>query len=195
MKYGYARVSTARQQQNGNSLCGQREQLLAAGAETVINEQCTGTRLDRPEFGALMDRLQSGDTLLVTRLDRFARTASDGAELVQSLVQRGVVVEVLNMGRADNTPMGRLMISIMLAFAEYERDIIVERTQAGKDIARKNGVRVDGRPKKYTTKQLDHAISLLSEHSFSEVADITGISRSTLIRESGQRKAYSLTHK
>lgn len=76
--------------------------------------------------------------MVVTKLDRFARTATDGAKTVQELVERGVEVHVLNMGRADNTPMGKLMVTIMFAFAEFERDMIVERTTTGKAVARAN---------------------------------------------------------
>lgn len=163
MRYGYARVSTVRQGKDGNSLDDQKTQLLAAGAEEVITDHFTGTKMDRPAFSQLMERIHPGDTLYVTKLDRFARTAAEGSLLVQSLVTRGITVEILNMGRADNSPMGRLMVTVMLAFAEYERDMIVERTQVGKAIARAKGVRVDGRPPKFPPQQMRHALSLLDD--------------------------------
>lgn len=189
IRWGYCRVSTVRQEKNGNSLDDQREKLLAAGAEEVVVDVFTGTKLDRPAFSKLMDSIQQGDTLYVTKLDRFARTAAEGSILVKELVERGVNVEILNMGRADNTPMGKLMINVLLAFAEYERDMIVERTQIGKAIAREKGVRVDGRPLKFLPKQITHAMELLKEHSYNQVADMTGISRSTLIRAHNKLKA------
>ena len=187
MRYGYARVSTVRQV-DGNSLEDQKRKLLEAGAQEVVEESYTGTKMDRPAFSSLLGRLQAGDTLMVTKLDRFARTAAEGSQMVKELVERGVEVHILNMGKADNSAMGRLMVTILLAFAEYERDMIVERTQTGRAMAREKGIRVDGRPKKYTEKQLNHAMGLLEEYSYNHVADVTGISRSTLIREKHQRK-------
>lgn len=184
MKYGYARVSTAGQRKGGNSLDDQTASLKAAGAEQIITDTFTGTKLDRPEFTKLLDKIQPNDTLYVTKLDRFARTASEGSTLVKDLVNKGVIVEILNMGRADNTPMGKLMVQVMLAFAEFERDMIVERTQAGKAIARNKGIRVDGRPKKFTIEQISHAMELLVQgNSYTQVERLTGISKSTLIRQ------------
>lgn len=184
MNYGYARVSTKGQQKNGNSLEDQVKKLQEAGCEKIFEEAYTGTKTDRPKFSELLSVLHEGDTLTVTKLDRFARNTADGVTTIQNLVSRGVVVNILNMGRADNTPMGKLMVTILLAFAEYERDMIVERTQTGKTVAREKGVRVDGRPNKYSEKQRKHAIELLQGGtSYNETAKITGISKSTLIRE------------
>lgn len=126
--------------------------------------------------------MRSGDTLVVTKLDRIARSATQGIELIQSLLDKGVVVHVLNMGLMDNTPTGKLIRNIMLAFAEFECDMIVERTQEGKAIAKQNPEFREGRPKKYTKAQMEHAISLLNSYSYKEVSEMTGISKSTLIR-------------
>lgn len=132
--YGYARVSSKTQERYGNSLEDQRSLLLDAGAspENIYQDAYTGTKMDRPNFTKLLSVLRPGDTLIVTKLDRFARTAADGAALIQSLLARGITVNILNMGKADNSPMGKLLITVLLAFAEFERDMIVERTQAGK---------------------------------------------------------------
>jgi len=190
MIYGYARVSTAKQASKGNSLEEQKQALRDAGApdENIISDQYTGTKMDRPNFSALLNKLQLGDKLIVTKLDRFARTAVDGGMIVQELRKRGVIIHILNMGLIDDTPMGKLLVTVLLAFAEFERDMIVERTQAGRESAREKGIRVDGRPPKYPRPQMDHAMELLSEHSYSEVARLTGISRSTLTREKRRRK-------
>lgn len=136
MIYGYARVSTKGQARNGNSLDDQIAKLKDAGCTAIYTDSFTGTRMDRPEFSKLLAKLKAGDTLVVCKLDRFARTATDGAKTVQSLVDAGINVHVLNMGRADNTPMGKLMVTIMFAFAEFERDQIVERTSTGKAVAK-----------------------------------------------------------
>lgn len=146
MIYGYARVSTKGQARDGNSLEAQVKALKEAGAEMIFSDSFTGTKIDRPEFDKLKLKLCEGDKLIVTKLDRFARSAAQGSELIESLIQQGVTVHILNMGIMDNTPTGRLIRTIMLGFAEFERDMIVQRTQEGKEIARAKGIRVDGRP-------------------------------------------------
>lgn len=148
MIYGYARVSTKGQARDGNSLEAQTSALTEAGAEKIYYDSYTGTTTDRPEFDKLKDILSPGDKLLITKLDRFARTVAQGSLLIESLIEKGVTVHVLNIGIMDNTPTGKLIRNIMLSFAEFERDMIVERTQEGKAIAREKGIRVDGRPKK-----------------------------------------------
>lgn len=190
MIYGYARVSTVKQGKNGNILDEQRDKLQAAGAQEIVADSYTGTKMDRPAFTALLDKLAAGDTLIVTKLDRFARTAVEGGAIVKQLHERGVTINILNMGIADNTPMGKLMVTMLLAFAEFERDMIVERTQSGKAIARANGKQVDGRPKKFSLAQMAHALQLLDAgNSYTAVEEMTGISKSTLIREKRKIKA------
>lgn len=193
MIYGYARVSTVKQSKNGNSLDEQWELLTAAGAQEIVTDSYTGTKMERPAFTELLNRLQEGDKLIVTKLDRFARTAVEGGVIVKELHERGVTIHILNMGIADNTPMGRLMVTMLLAFAEFERDMIVERTQAGKAIARDKGIQVDGRPKKFTRAQVEHAMQLLNEgNSYTKVAEMTGISKATLARARQQLKAKAM---
>lgn len=148
MIYGYARVSTKGQARDGNSIEGQTKALREAGAEQIFCDSFTGTKIDRPEFDKLRNILLPGDKLIVTKLDRFARSASQGSELIETLISTGITVHILNLGVMDNTPTGKLIRTIMLGFAEFERDMIIQRTQEGKEIARTKGVRVDGRPKK-----------------------------------------------
>lgn len=188
MIYGYARVSTRGQAKDGNSIDAQVKALTDAGALEIFKEAFTGTTTERPEFDKLLSKLSEGDTLVVTKLDRIARSASEGSKLIQGLLDKGVSVNVLNMGKMDDTPTGKLICTIMFAFAEFERDMIVERTQEGRAIARKNPGFREGRPKKYTRKQLDHALALLNEHSFSQVVELTGISKATLAREKAKHK-------
>ena len=181
--YGYARVSTVGQAKDGNSLEAQESTLRAAGATEIFVDAFTGTKMERPEFDRLNSLLQKGDTLIITKLDRFARTVGQASELITDLIDRGVKVNVLNMGVLDNSSMSVLMRNILLSFAQFERDMIVQRTQEGRAIARmKEGYR-EGRPKKYTGAQLRHAMELLKDHSYTQVARMTGISKSTLIRE------------
>ena len=130
-KYGYGRVSSLGQQLAGNSLPEQERQLREAGAEEIVLECFTGTNVARPKFTPLLKKLKAGDTLYVTKLDRFAR-ASDAGKLIEDLVNRGVTVNILNFGIANNSPTGKLMLNIIFSFAQYERDMIWERTQEGK---------------------------------------------------------------
>ena len=132
MRYGYARVSSIGQQRNGNSLDAQIELLKQRGAEVIISECFTGRKVERPKFTELLNKLQPGDELIVCKLDRFARSSKHGADLIQELVNKGVRVNILNMGIADNSSTGKLLLNIMFAFAEYEADMIAERTSEGK---------------------------------------------------------------
>ena len=148
-RYGYGRVSSKGQEKNGNSLEDQGRQLIDAGCdeENIVLETYTGTKMERPKFTKLLEELQAGDTLVVCKLDRFARTAREGLEVVEDLMERGVKVHILNMGLIEDTPMGRVILTVMLAFAQFERDSIVERTSAGKALAKeKEGYR-EGRPR------------------------------------------------
>ncbi|MEE3314992.1 MAG: recombinase family protein [Treponema sp.] len=191
--YGYARVSTYGQARGGNSLEAQEAALKAAGAQEIYIDMCTGTKLERPEFDRLRADLRAGDTLIVTKLDRFARTVGQASELITDLIDSGVTVNVLNLGILSNDSMSVLLRNILLSFAQFERDMIVERTQEGKAIARqKEGFR-DGRPKKYGTAQMDHAMELLKENSYNRVVEMTGISRATLAREKSRRAAEGRT--
>lgn len=193
MIYGYARVSTTKQAANGNSLEDQTRALRDAGAEKIVSDSFTGTKMDRPEFTKLRETLKDGDTLVVCKLDRFARTVVEGVSVIRELIERGVTVKILNMGTVENTPTGKVTLTVMMAFAEFERDMIVERTQAGKAVARANGKRVDGRPKKYNADKVGLALRLLDEgHSYTQVEKETGISKSTLIRAKRERTAAEL---
>ena len=184
MIYGYARVSTACQGRDGNSLEEQRRALELYGCQEIVEEAFSGKTMERPSFVALQKRLKEGDTLVVCKLDRFARTAIEGVQTVRELFERGVKVHILNMGLVENTLTGNLILTVMLAFAEYERGMIVERTQTGRAIARQDPNYKEGRPKKYSPSQLRHALELLEEgRTYKQVEELTGISKSTLIRE------------
>lgn len=187
MIYGYARVSTKGQAKDGNSLEAQEKALRESGANEIYVDAFTGTKTDRPEFDKLMNKIQKGDTLIVTKLDRFARSMSQGSELVSDLIERGIKVYILNIGVMDNTPSSKLIRNVFFAFAEFERDMIVERTMEGKAIAKQNPDFREGRPKKYSRKQIEHALELLDNNSYKQVEDLTGISKSTLIRAKKKR--------
>lgn len=181
MIYGYARVSTKGQALDGNSLEAQERELKAHGAKQIFFDSFTGTKRHRPELDKLLALLQPGDTLIVTKLDRVARSTIQGIGLIDELFEKGVTVHILNMGVMNSTPTGRLMRTIMLAFAEFERDMIVERTSEGKEVAKaKNPSYREGRKAKRVENLQQHidqvnsgAISL--EEKLAEL----NISRST----------------
>lgn len=192
MIYGYARVSSKGQLDN-NSLEQQETEILSKYNNVeIVKEQFTGTTTDRPKFNELMNLLEVNDILVVTKLDRFARNTEEGIHLVKELFAKGVSVHVLNVGLLENTTMGQFFITTLLAVAEMERNMIIERTQAGKAIAKTKDGFIEGRPQKYTKKQLDNALSMLGvnggDKSYNEVAELLGISKSTLIRENNKRK-------
>lgn len=179
MIYGYARVSTKGQALYGNSLESQELELRQAGADKIYAEAYTGTKAHRPQLEKLLADLKAGDTVVVCKLDRVARNTRDGIEIIDKITEMGCKLHILNMGMFDNTPTGRLMKNVMLAFAEFERDMIVTRTSEGKEIAKatKPGYK-EGRKKKELDK--DKAQEMLdSGMSISAICKELGISRAT----------------
>lgn len=155
MKYGYGRVSSRGQRLYGMSLEDQTEKLLSSGVkeEHLYLDTYTGGRMDRPKLDELLNILRPGDEFVVCKMDRFARTTPEGVTLVRNLVTRGIKVNILNMGVADNTPLGKMMVTMMLAFAEYERDMIYERTSEAKAYRREHDPNWrEGRKR----KEIDH---------------------------------------
>ena len=192
MIIGYCRVST-KGQLEGNSIEEQSSKILERYSNAKIVEESYSGAKERDLFNKVLAELQGDDVLVVTKLDRFCRTTKEGLQYVDMLMNKGVKIHILNMGLIEDTPMGRLIVTNLLAFAEFERAMIIERTQSGKAIAKTKEGFTEGRPKSYNNKQLDHALSLLSinggDKSYNEVVEITGMSKSTLIRENNRRKA------
>ena len=160
MIYGYARISS-KTQLRGNSLEEQYNLLSANGCSKIISEQYTGKTTDRPKLASLINTLQSGDTFMVTKLDRFARNVPEGIILVKQLFSQDVKVHILNIGLLENTYMGNFFLAVLLAVAELERNMIIEPISPTK---------------------IKYALDLLKEHSYKEVTEITGISKATLTR-------------
>ena len=182
MIYGYARVST-----NGQSLEVQEEELKNAGVEKIFSDVFSGVKNNRPELNQLLKVIQSGDTLIITKLDRIARSLIQGIQIIEKLTKQGIIINVLNMGIIDSSPTGKLIRNIMLCFSEFERDIIIQRTQEGKAIARQKKDFHEGRPKKFSKAQINLALELLQNYSYNKVSEMTGISVSTLVRANRSR--------
>ena len=157
------------------------------GATVFYIDSFTGTKTDRPEFTRLLTEIRSGDTLVVTKLDRFARSVSQASELITELIDKGITVNVLNLGILSNDSVSTLLRNVLLSFAQFERDMIVQRTQEGKAIAKakaesKGETYKEGRPQKFDNEKLEYAMKLLQTDSYTTVSKMTGISKSTLAR-------------
>jgi DNA invertase Pin-like site-specific DNA recombinase len=147
MIYGYARVSTAGQAKDGNSLEAQEKLLRENGAVKIYRDAFTGTKTDRPALNELMSVLVEGDILIVSKMDRLGRSISKTSELITQLIDKGVTINILNLGVLNNGSMNTLLRNVLLSFAQFERDMIVERTSEGKAIARLKPDYKEGRPR------------------------------------------------
>jgi DNA invertase Pin-like site-specific DNA recombinase len=184
MKIGYARVSTIDQ-----SLDLQLDALKKAGCERIYTEKISGAKDDRPELAKALDMLRPGDTFIVYKLDRLARSTKKLIEVAEQLKEIGVEFISIKDNIDTNTPTGKLMFGMLAVLAEFERDIIRERTMAGLEAARARG-RKGGRPAT-NKKKIQQALTLYDSKSYSiaEIEDMAGISRATLYRALKKRNA------
>lgn len=159
--------------------------------ELIIEKAPSGRRRGKYDaFRKLFDRLRPGDTLIIPSIDRVSHSADDFSGLVAGLTNRGVTLQVLNLGIFNNTEEGLVLRKAVAAFAEFEKSMIVERTRERKAKAREDITFREGRPKKYTRKEITEAIRMLDEgKSYKRVSSITGISVSTLTRARNAEKA------
>lgn len=178
MIYGYARVST-----DGQTLDAQLEQLTTAGAEKVFAETASGAKSDRPELAKVLASVEEGDTLLVTRLDRLARSTIDLLNGLDALSRKGVAFRSLADGWADTTtPQGRLMVTVLAGLAEFERELILSRTSEGRERAKARGQSL-GRRHTLTAHQRREALSRkLAGESVRSIARSYNVSASTISR-------------
>ena len=197
MVYGYARVSS-KSQLDGNGLVAQLNELTEEYSDIQIyEEQYTGTEVyERPVLKKLLSKLKAGDKLVATKRDRIARNTANGIKTIEELFEKGVSVHILNIGLLENTTMGKFFLTVLLAVAEMERNIIMERTRQGKEIAKQREGYREGRKKVYSKDTIDHALSMLSVNggtlSYSQVSNLLGISKSTLVRAQKEKKLGSI---
>ncbi len=170
---GYGRVSTEHQ-----SEAQQRAQLQAAGCDSISTETISSGRKDRPGLAQVLDQLQHGDTLVVCKLDRLARSLQELLAIAADLEARGINLQVLDQAIDTTTPTGRLLFQLLGAVGEFERQLAIERTRASVEHRRTTGGNLGGRPKSYTPEQhrLGHRLKQEGE-SVSGVARALGISR------------------
>lgn len=175
--FGYARVSTELQ-----NLDRQLDALTKYGAEYIYNEKMTGTKRERPELNKLIERLTPGDTVVIESLSRLGRSTKDLIELMELFQHKGVNLVSLKENIDTTSSTGKLVYTIMSAIAQFERDIIADRTKEGLKSARSRG-RNGGRPK-IASDKTKQAVKLYGtgQYSVKEIEDLTGIKKSTLYR-------------
>lgn len=193
MIYGYARVSTA-----GQDLHEQIQELRAAGVQKVFSEKYTGTTTKRPVFSSLTATLAPDDVLMVTKLDRLARNTREALNVVNALLTHNIKIQVINLGQTfaiDATTgrqnsMTKMLMTIMLAYSDMERDMIIERTQAGKAYAKAHDPNFrDGRPRAATGQRLEAIRMYVKTHTAKDTAATYGVSESTVYRIKRRDKA------
>lgn len=179
---GYARVSTTMQDPTL-----QHDALTEVGCERIFTDQATGRTQDRPQLKAVMDYLRSGDTLVVWKLDRLGRSLRDLIDTLAALEERGITFRSVTEGIDTSTPAGRMVAGIFGTLAEFERELILERTHAGLAAARARG-RVGGRPSVMTPDRLAAAERMRAEgKTLDAIASTLGVGRSTIVRALGRR--------
>jgi len=176
--FGYARVSTTDQDAQL-----QHDALTAAGCYRIFTDTASGALQSRPELTKLLDQLRPGDTLVVWRLDRLGRSIRHLIDQLSDLQDRGIEFRSLQENIDTTTSGGRLVFHIFASLAEFERDLITERTNAGLAAARARG-RVGGRPPKLTEDQITTAKKLYDQQDMTvaQIGEVLGVSRSTIYR-------------
>ena len=176
--FGYARVST-----NGQDLSAQDAELMAAGCAKVFKEKVSGAKTDRPELAKAIGRLEPRDVLVVTRLDRLARSTRDLLNVLDGLAKRGAGFRSLKDTWADTTtPHGKLMVTVLGGLAEFERELIRARTGEGRKRAKDRGVKF-GRPRKMTPHQRQEALQRVAAgETMADVARTYAVDATTIGR-------------
>ena len=178
MRIGYARVST-----NVQDTATQRAALKAAGCEVIFHEKASGGRWDRPELHKLLSQLRKGDVVTVWKLDRLSRSLRDVLMLMERIQEKKAGFRSLTEPIDTTTPAGRMMMQMVASFAEFERAMLKERTQAGLDSARKDG-RIGGRRPKLKPQQQLEIVRLVKtgKKTAADAARLFGVHRATVSR-------------
>lgn len=178
-RFGYVRISTDMQVNDSQVLALKHE-----GVETIVTEVISGAvpARARPELSNLLKRMKRGDSLVVSRLDRLGRDTLDVLSLLRELDEQGIRVRILNIGAETGTPNGRMFLTILMAIAEFERELIRERTRAGLAAVKASGKKL-GRPERLTAPQKRHIVHLSHEGmSLRQIAVLFNVSKSTIDR-------------
>lgn len=178
MNIGYARVSTS-----GQDLELQRQLLSQAGCARIFEEKISGAKMERPELMRLLDHLREGDVVVVSRLDRLARSTIDLLSIAEQLNRLGAGLQSLAEPWLNTTTAaGQMIMTIFAGIASFERSLIVDRTRAGREAAQKKGVKFGPKPR-LSTEQIEHAETLVAAgKSVGQIAGLLGVHRATLYR-------------
>ena len=182
MMIGYARVST-----QGQDLDQQRATLTTAGCVRIFEEKMSGAKRDRPELARMLDHLRAGDVVMITRLDRLARSTRDLLDIAERIREAEAGLRSLAEPWADTTtPAGRMVLTVFAGIADCERSVIAERTSAGRVAAKARGVRFGPSPS-LSAEQIAHARQLIDQDNkpVVEIARLLGVHRATLYRALG----------
>ena len=189
MYYGYTRETPGGEAQ-AEKLKKQVEMLKKEGIDSLtVDSVPSGKKKKYDRFSKLLLKLRSGDTLVIPSIDRVSHSASDFEGLMKGLLNKGVAIRVLDLGTLDDSPKGKVRQEAVKAFAQFEKAMVVERTQTRKAEARQDLTFREGRPRKYARKEISLALKLLECHSYKQVSGMTGISVSTLTRARNAEKA------
>ena len=183
MKFGYARVSTDTQ-----SLDRQIDALNKYGVDELLTEKMTGTKRSRPELDRLIDKMRAGDTVVIESLSRLGRSTKDLLALVEQFNEQGVILVSLKENIDISTPTGKLLVTVLSALCQFERDLTVQRTNEGLTAARARG-RKGGRPPK-DKKAIEQALKMYDTKAFSvaKICEVCGISQGTLYKAKNERE-------
>ena len=187
MIYGYCRATTPKQIELGY-LEEQKNRIQERYFDSIIYNETSLDMNVKPEFDRLMNDIKPGDTLVVTRLDRFAKSIEDACNIVKMLRDQNIDLHILNIGLIDNSILGNVIYETFAAISEFDKALLVERIQTGKNKAKKSSGFREGRPKKYSQETIDEALDMLNSYSYKKVEEMTGISKSTLIRAKKAKK-------
>lgn len=184
--FGYARVST-----EGQELARQLDALERYGVDEVFSEKMTGTKAHRPELDRLKGKLREGDTVVIESLSRLGRSTKDLLALIEEWNAQGVKLVSLKESIDTTTPTGKLLLTVLSAISQFERDIIVQRTNEGLQAARARG-RTGGRPKA-DARNVEKAVKLYhaQAHSLKEIVTICGVSQATLYRALAEERTLA----
>ena len=189
MNYGYTRETPGGEVQT-EKFERQVEMLKKEGVDSLtVDSVPSGKKKKYDRFSKLLLKLRPGDTLVIPSIDRVSHSASDFEGLMKGLLNKGVAIRVLDLGTLDNSPKGKVRQEAVRAFAQFEKAMVVERTQTRKAEVRKDLTFREGRPRKYSRKEISAALRLLEKNSYKLISEMTGISVSTLTRARNAEKA------
>lgn len=181
MIYGYCRATTQKQIDN-NSIINQSEQIKDRYFDSKIIVEEGFNIQESTNLTKLIKELKQGDLIVVTSLDRLVKSLSDGIKLIDDVKRKGAYIHILNIGIIDDSLLGEVLYNTLFSIDEFEKNVMIDKIQIGKNRAKKLDGFKEGRPKKYTKEQIEEALELLGEYSYKKVEQMTGISKSTLIR-------------